>query len=53
METIKRLICVDYKIYHCILFQLISNAIKHCTPDSVIRVIFQFQMRVDSDHSNS
>jgi signal transduction histidine kinase len=29
-EELKHRICADFKIYDCILFQLLSNAIKHC-----------------------
>ena len=44
-EELKHLICLDFKIFDCIMFQLISNAIKHCNSDSTIKIIFQFKLR--------
>jgi hypothetical protein len=41
--------CADYRIYNCILFHLISNAIKHCPNNSKIKVVLSFCRRAERD----
>jgi len=35
------------------MFQLVSNAIKHCSPNSTIMISFQFNLREESEQLNN
>jgi len=49
MENLLPKMCADYRIYNCIMFHLISNAIKHCPMKSRIRVELSFWERLEAD----
>ena len=51
-EQFKSFICLDFKIYDCIMFQLISNAIKHCFYESAIKICFSFKPREETDQTD-
>lgn len=40
-EFFKPKMLTDFKIYSCILFNLISNAVKHCHKDSKIAIVVE------------
>jgi len=41
--------CADFRIYNCIMYHLMSNAIKHCPRNTTIGVDFSFCSRAETD----
>ena len=42
-QMTKAQICTDFRVYNCILFNLLSNAINHCPRNSKITIKISFE----------